>query len=447
MRDHAEIGSSFLFTNAHPNLVESVTLEEKTIHDPVHGSMRLSGIVLDLVDTPEVQRLRGILQLGLANLAFPGANHSRFEHVLGVAYLAKRIGDELRLSGDELNLLLAAAMLHDIGHAPYSHTLEYLMTEYAGKNHVEITGDIVRGKLGVCSGEELERLRELKVPSVPEVLERHGIDSKEVALLMLGRNRKPYLGQLIHSDIDVDQMDYLLRDAHFTGVALGMIDTDRLMRTLVVNRNRLAILSKGIEAVEGLLTARALMYSSVYFHHTVRVAELMLANAVEFAILHGGPITRDNFYLMTDAGLMEHLYSMDGYPKDIVMRLRYRQLFKSAYVEQRRELSRVERKQILKRYGGWGRVRELQNQIADKAGVPRGHVILDVPFADILIFEPRLEKVEVPVLAEKKLEKLSKLSPIASAIKKRQAPRYLLQVATKPGYVSRVRRATKKVLS
>ncbi|GAG92262.1 unnamed protein product, partial [marine sediment metagenome] len=200
-----------------------------------------------------------------------------------------------------------------------------------------------------------------------------------VIILLLGRNRKPYLGQLIHSDIDVDQMDYLLRDAHFTGVALGMIDTDRLMRTLVVNRNRLAILSKGIEAVEGLLTARALMYSSVYFHHTVRVAELMLANAVEFAILHGGPITRDNFYLMTDAGLMEHLYSMDGYPRDIVMRLRYRQLFKSAYVEPRRELSRAERKQILKRYGGWGRVRELQNQIADKAGVPRGHVILDVP--------------------------------------------------------------------
>jgi len=445
VRGHAEIGSGFLFTNAHPNLVESVTLEEKTIHDPVHGSMRLSGLVLDLVDTPEVQRLRGILQLGLANLAFPGANHSRFEHVLGVAYLAKRIGDELRLSGDKLNLLLAAAMLHDIGHAPYSHTLEYLMTEYVGKNHVEITGDIVRGKLVVCSGEELE-IRKLKVPSVPEILERHGIDSKEVALLLLGRNRKPYLGQLIHGDIDVDQMDYLLRDAHFTGVALGMIDTDRLMRTLVVNRNRLAILSKGIEAVEGLLTARALMYSSVYFHHTVRVAELMLANAVEFAILQEGPITRDNFYLMTDAELMERLHSMDGYPRDIVMRLRYRQLFKSAYAEQRRELSRTERRQILKRYSGWGRVRELQNQIADKARVPHGHVILDVPFADILIFEPRLEKVEVPVLAEGKLEKLSKLSPIASAIKKRQAPRYLLQVATKPRYVARVRRAAKKVL-
>ena len=423
-----------------------MTLEEKTIHDPVHGSMRLSGIVLDLVDTPEVQRLRGILQLGLANLAFPGANHSRFEHVLGVAYLAKRIGDELRLSEGELNLLLAAAMLHDIGHPPYSHTLEYLMTEYVGKNHMEITGDIVRGKLSVCSGEELERLRGLKVPSVPEVLERHGINSKEVALLLLGKHRKPYLGQLIHSDIDVDQMDYLLRDAHFTGVALGMIDTDRLMRTLVVNRNRLAVLSKGIEAVEGLLTARALMYSSVYFHHTVRVAELMLANAVEFAILHGGPITRDNFYLMTDAALMEHLYSMDGYPKDIVMRLRYRQLFKSAYVERRRELSQAERRRILKRYSGWSRVREIQNEIADRAGVSRRDVILDVPFADILISEPRLEKVEMSVLAEGKLEKLSKLSPIASAIKKRQAPRYLLQVVTKPGYVGRVRRAAKKVL-
>lgn len=423
-----------------------MTLEEKTIHDPVHGSMRLSGIVLDLVDTPEVQRLRGIRQLGLANLAFPGANHSRFEHSLGVAYLAKRMGEGLKLPKGELNLLLAAAMLHDAGHAPYSHTLEYLMAEYVGKGHMEITGDIVRGKLSVCSGEELKRLRELGVPSVPEVLKHHGVDPKEVAHLLLGKHRKPYLGQLIHSDIDADQMDYLLRDSHFTGVALGMVDTDRLMRTLVIHRNRLAILSKGIEAVEGLLTARALMYTSVYFHHTVRVAELMLANAVEFTISQGGPITKDNFYLMTDAELMERLYSIDGYPKDIVMRLQYRQLFKNAYVEPRRELSRTEKRRILRRYSRWGRVRELQNEIADKAGVPRGYVILDVPIVDIIISEPRLEKVEMPVLTEGKLVKLSKLSPIAVALKKRQAPRYLLRVVTPAKYATRVKRVAPKVL-
>jgi hypothetical protein len=420
--------------------------EEKTIHDPVHGSMRLSGLVLDLVDTPEVQRLRNIRQLGLANLVFPGANHSRFEHTLGVAYLLKRMNEELKLRGHELNLLLAAATLHDVGHAPYSHTLEYLMLEYVGKDHMELTGDILRGKLSICPPDEFKRLRELRVPSVVEVLERREVDPDEVALLLLGKHRKPYLRQLIYSDIDVDQMDYLLRDAHFTGVALGMIDIDRLMRTLVVHRERMAILSKGIEAVEGLLTARALMYTSVYFHHAVRVAELMLANAVDFALSKGGPITIDNFYLMTDAELMERLYSMDGYPKDIVMRLRYRQLFKSAYTERRRGLSRVEKRRILKRYGRWAPVRELQNEIADKAGVSRGYVILDVPIVDIIISEPRLEKVGIPVLTDGKLVKLSELSPLAVALRERQAPRYLLRVVTPAKHVARVRRVVPRVL-
>jgi len=427
-------------------LVESVALEEKTIHDPVHGSMRLSGLVLELIDTPEVQRLRGIRQLGLANLVFPGANHSRFEHALGVAYLLKRMNEELKLRGPELNLLLAAAILHDVGHTPYSHTLEYLTKEYLGKDHMELTGDILQGKLSVCQPGELERLRELRVPSVVEVLERHDIDPKEVAQLLLGKHRKRYLGQLIFSDIDLDQMDYLLRDAHFTGVALGMIDVDRLMGTLCVHRGRLAILSKGIEAVEGLLTARSLMFTSVYFHHTVRAAEMMLVNAVDSAISKVGPITKNNFYSMADAELMEHLYSLDGYPKDIALRLRYRQLFKTAYIEERRDLTHAEKQGYLRRFGRWCHTRGLQDEIADEAGVPHGQVVLDVPVVDIIISEPRLAKVEIPVLAEGKLKKLSELSPIASAIEKRQAPRYLLRVVTEPKHVGRVRRAAKKVL-
>ncbi|MCS7131299.1 MAG: nucleotidyltransferase, partial [Hadesarchaea archaeon] len=236
-------------------------------------------------------------------------------------------------------------------------------------------------------------------------------------------------------------------DAHFTGVALGMIDIDRLMRTLVVHKNRLAIASKGIEAVEGLLTARALMFTSVYFHHTVRIAELMLANAVEFAIEQGRTITEDNFYSLTDAQLMERLSSIQGYPREIIMRLRYRKLFKTAHVEERRELTDAEKKHLLKRYGEWHRIRELQDEIAEKAGIQSGYVILDVPIIDILLSEPRLEKVEVPVLVDGKLVELSKLSPIANALKKRQTPRYLLRVVTPKEYVGKVKRAVAKVLS
>jgi len=419
---------------------------EKVIHDPVHGSLRLGGLVLELIDAPEVQRLRGIRQLGLANLVFPGANHSRFEHVLGVSNLVERLGHELELSEEELNPLLAAAVLHDIGHPAYSHTLEYLMKDYLGKDHMEFAGDILRGEAGTYEEEELREIRKLRVPSVVDVLSKHDISPAEVAGLVLGKHRKPYLGQIIHSDIDADQMDYLLRDAHSTGVALGMIDVDRLMGTLLVHKNRLAIESKGVEAVEGFLTARALMFTSVYFHHAVRIAELMLANAVDFAIEQGGPINEDNFYRLTDAELIERLHSIPGYPREIVIRLRYRRLFKTAHVEERRELTRAEKGRFLKKYGKWRDVLRLQDEIAEKSGLASGRVILDVPIVDVLISEPRLEKVEVPALAEGKLVRMSKLSPIAEALKKRQAPRYLLRVITAAENVAKVKRAASKVL-
>jgi len=419
---------------------------EKVIHDPVHGSLRLGGLVLELIDAPEVQRLRGIRQLGLANLVFPGANHSRFEHVLGVSNLVERLGHELELSEEELNPLLAAAVLHDIGHPAYSHTLEYLMKDYLGKDHMEFAGDILRGEAGIYEEEELREIRKLRVPSVVDVLSKHDISPAEVAGLVLGKHRKPYLGQIIHSDIDADQMDYLLRDAHSTGVALGMIDVDRLMGTLLVHKNRLAIESKGVEAVEGFLTARALMFTSVYFHHAVRIAELMLANAVDFAIEQGGPINEDNFYRLTDAELIERLHLIPGYPREIVIRLRYRRLFKTAHVEERRELTRAEKGRFLKKYGKWRDVLRLQDEIAEKSGLALGRVILDVPIVDVLISEPRLEKVEVPALAEGKLVRMSKLSPIAEALKKRQAPRYLLRVITAAENVAKVKRAASKVL-
>lgn len=419
---------------------------KKVIHDPVHGSLRLGGLVLELIDAPEVQRLRGIRQLGLANLVFPGANHSRFEHVLGVSHLVERLGHELELPEEELNPLLAAAVLHDIGHPAYSHTLEYLMKDYLGKDHMEFAGDILRGEAGTYEEEELREIRKLRVPSVVDVLSKHDISPAEVADLVLGKHRKPYLGQIIHSDIDADQMDYLLRDAHSTGVALGMIDVDRLMGTLLVHKNRLAIESKGVEAVEGFLTARALMFTSVYFHHAVRIAELMLANAVDFAIEQGGPINEDNFYRLTDAELIERLHSIPGYPREIVIRLRYRRLFKTAHVEERRELTRAEKGRFLKKYGKWRDVLRLQDEIAEKAGLALGRVILDVPIVDVLISEPRLEKVEVPALAEGKLVRMSKLSPIAEALKKRQAPRYLLRVITAAENVAKVKRAASKVL-
>ncbi|MFN4133589.1 MAG: HD domain-containing protein [Candidatus Hadarchaeales archaeon] len=416
--------------------------EEKTIHDPVHGSMKMGGIILALTDTAEVQRLRGIKQLGLANIAFPGANHSRFEHALGTAHLAESVGKALGLKASEREMVMVAALLHDIGHAPFSHTLEYLIVDFLKKDHMEITGEIIEGELSVSPEEELEKIG---VPTVNEIMEKRGIPTEEVSQLLLGKHRKKYLGELLHSEVDVDQMDYLLRDSHFTGVALGMVDAHRLTSILRIKEGKLCILSKGVEAVEGLLTARGLMYSSVYFHHTVRAAEMMLANAVDRA-LRDGKLDPDTFFLMNDSQLIMSLERCGGYPAEIVQRLKYRRLFKPALTEPRRELTREKKREYLKKFGRWKRVQEVQEKIASAAGVEAGRVILDVPVVDIIISEPRLEKVEMPVIADGKILSLSKVSPLASALKKRQAPRYFLRVLTEEKYLPEVRRAARKVL-
>ena len=411
---------------------------EKTIHDPIHGSLRLEGPYLDLLETPEVQRLRGIRQLGLAHLVFPGGNHSRFEHSLGVLHLVRKFGESRGLEKEEILLLGAAALLHDVGHPPFSHTLEALMLEHLGKDHVEVGGEVIRGETSLLENE---------VPGVeriPEKLRRWGMHPAEVASLIRGRHKKRYLAELLGSEVDLDQMDFLLRDAHFTGVALGMIDVDRLLSTLVVHRNRLMILGKGIAAVEGMLTARALMYSSVYFHPTVRTAELMLANAVEWSLGEGK--SPWELYAKTDGELLEELRRLGGYGREMVLRLKYRQLFKPAYEERRRKLEGKERRSLLKRFRGWGSLLELQDEIGGEAGIPKGYALLDVPLVDLFLSEPRIGEVEIPVLLEGSRTRLSQLSSIAGALKEGATPRYLLRVLTLPKWRERVRRAALKIL-
>jgi len=417
--------------------------KQKTIHDPVHGSMVLKGIVLDLVDTVEVQRLRGIKQLGLANVAFPGANHSRFEHALGVAYMASKVTKELGLKEYERNLLQAAAVLHDAGHAPYSHTLEHLMLDKLSMDHMELTGEIIKGEVDIG----IARGMKFSAPRASQVLKKWGLPADEVSELLVGKHRQKYLGELLHSEVDVDQIDYLLRDSHYTGVALGMVDADRLIRTLTISKDKLCILGKGIEAVEGVLTARGLMYSSVYYHHTVRTAEVMMTNAVDWALEADREGKLKNIFLMNDAQLIEALWEMGDYAAEMVSKIEYRRLFKNAYIEPRRDLTKSEKKRYLQKFGRWSRVKEVQEEIADRAGVESGKVLLDVPVVDIITSEPRIQKVEMPVLMEGRLHKLTEVSPIAEALKRRQAPRYLVRVLTEPKLIKQVRPAAKKVLS
>jgi HD superfamily phosphohydrolase len=238
------------------------------VHDdiPFHGSSATDRLLLSLVEAREVQRLRRIRQLGLAHLVFPGAEHSRFPHALGVMQVARRMLEALRRRDARLGRhetpLLAAALLHDVGHGPLSHAFEPI----SGSRHERWSSAIV-----LDEGTEVHR-----------ALRRHSRDlPARVNDLFLGQYRPArLLGDLVSSQLDADRCDYLLRDVMATGVKHGIFDLGRILLFLLPGEGRVLVDRRALAAVEGYVIARAHMYEQVYYHKTVRAAESMLRAAV-----------------------------------------------------------------------------------------------------------------------------------------------------------------------
>jgi len=409
----------------------------KIIHDGIHGSMKVTGVILELVKTPEFQRLRHVRQLGLAYLVYPGANHSRFEHSLGTWHIARRLSDEVGLDEDESLLLQVGALLHDIGHGPLSHTFEGIYRHYVReRDHMHLGRDIVMGRINITGDEDGGK--------IPEILESHGIDPREVADLILGRARKPYLGQMLHGGVDVDQLDYLIRDAHYTGVAHGIIDLERLLKVLEIHGNELVVDEKGVEAVEGMMVARSLMYSRVYFHHTVKIAEGMLTRALEFALEEGHLW---DFWRMTDCRVLVELEDLEGLPAELTRRVLYRKLYKAAVLASAEDLSPEEKRELLSAYRNVKRRQELERALAEAVGASEGEVILEFSIADLMLSEPRLKETGIKVLLENgEVQPLSKVTPLANALKRRQTPRWAVLIASPEEYVGKLRESWRKVL-
>jgi len=405
----------------------------KIIHDAVHGSMKLDGLSLELVKTPEFQRLRYIKQLGLAYLVYPGANHTRFEHSLGTWYLARRLSQELDFN-DEGVIFEAAALLHDIGHGPFSHTFEGIYRSYAKEHdHMRLGRDIILGRIDVTG----------MGASIPEVLENYGLKPQEVADLIFGRHKRKYLGEALHGDVDVDQLDYLVRDAHYTGVAHGIIDLDRLLKVMRVHGGELVVEEKGVEAVEGMMVARALMYSSVYFHHTVKIAEGMLTRALEFALDEGNLV---DFWKMTDCRVLVELEDLGGPSSELVKRVQYRRLYKAAILAGPEELSTEEKRELFKAYRDIKRRQELEGKLAEAIGAKEWEVVMEFSTAELMVSEPRLKATGIKVLTREGLLPLSKVTPLANALRRRQTPRWLLLIAVPREHAERAREVWRRVL-
>ena len=381
----------------------------KVIRDPIHGDIKLEGFFLDLLQAPEIQRLYNIKQLGFTHLVFPGAHHTRLEHSLGTYFLAIKAVDSLNLNYDEKNLVTCAAILHDIGHGPFSHTLESILRSSLNVDHVDLTEKLILGESAVFNQYESDIIDSL---CVYKVLKKYNLDHYEIIKIIRGISQnKNYLSQLLNSTIDVDQLDYIIRDAYYTGVAYGMIDIDRFLQTLLIRDNNLIIKKKGIGVVENILMARTLMYSSVYFHKTVRIAELMLSKAIE--LLDANPF---EFFKMTDSELMNYLIQKGEYQREIAIRLKYRKLFKQAFILSKIDFKNQEYDVIKKLEDINYRCRKEQ-EFEELLNIPNGHIIIDVPYTELHLSEPRIDQTDIGVLVNNKIKNLDDYTPIAKAIR------------------------------
>jgi HD superfamily phosphohydrolase len=400
---------------------------QKIVRDPIHGDIKITGCLIDLLQTPEVQRLHNVKQLGFAHLVFPGAHHTRFEHSLGSSMIASQIADILSLKETEKKLLTCAAQLHDIGHGPFSHTLESILLERFGVDHIDLTERLILGSYDILNEKEQQFI---SAPRVHEILEKHNVSKKEIVNIIRGKlKKKSFLSQLLNSTIDVDQLDYLMRDAYYTGVAYGMIDLQRLLRTIMIHRGNLTIMRKGVNVVENILMARALMYSSVYYHKTVRIPELMLSKAIE-EIPDAEPF---EFFRMTDAEIMVSLKTMGLFQQEIITRLKYRDLFKQAYAVSLHDLDKDGIKTV-KRLEDVLRRREKERELEDVFHIPKGHIIIDIPRPELLRAEPRINSTDIRVIDRNEIRSLDDFTPIAQAIRSRIAPDWVLMLITDEKY-------------
>ncbi|WP_053405607.1 HD domain-containing protein [Persicobacter sp. CCB-QB2] len=238
--------------------------KKKIINDPVYGFINIKDeLIFDLIEHPYIQRLRRIRQLGLTDMVYPGAMHTRFHHAIGAMHLMTRALEQLRdrgveISDSEILAAKAAILLHDLGHGPFSHALEFTLLKNV--NHEDVSLFLM------------------------EKINKSWNGSLDLAIKMYKKEyERPFFGQLISSQLDMDRLDYLQRDSFFTGVHEGTIGAQRIIKMLAVDQDQLVVEEKGIYSIENFLNARRLMYWQVYLHKTALAAEQMLIKLIQRA--------------------------------------------------------------------------------------------------------------------------------------------------------------------
>lgn len=387
------------------------------LKDPLYGFIGIDEPFKSLIETEQFQRLRDIKQLGLSYLIYPSANHNRFEHSIGAFYLAQKIIE--RISAKKAaqagkitysQEFMAAALLHDIGHYPFSHAIEKSIGLANGASHEQQTINIIRrGRIA-------------------EIIKKSKLNINIICDFINGKGK---FGKLIAGQIDVDRLDYLKRDSYYTGVAYGVVETDVIIKNMTIKNKSYVIDEKYLPAFESILISRYLMYSMVYMHHRTLIADNMLRAAFREAI-SAREILPEEIANFDDIDFIAKLRSSETMAKELIKQVMARNLYQEAIIFKKEDLPNFEKIKKIKD------ISEAEKIIAEKLKIKKYEILIN-----ILNF-PKIRESEIFITPSG--QSLENASPIVKALNSAEWNHWFIGVYCPKKYLKKVKKARKMIV-
>jgi len=360
------------------------------ITDPIHRYIRFTEVEKKIIDTKIFQRLRRIRQLAGAHLVYPSAQHSRFEHSLGTMHLAGLAGETMfsknYINEEDIQKLRLAALLHDIGHGPFSHLFEEVLANKTQLSHEEM------GKMIITKTE------------ISDIVKKFGYSTRDICNLSFGNYKTKFFNELLSGGLSVDIMDYLPRDSYFTGTEYGKLDYYRLISSMEISsKGHLSLNKSSIYSLESMLISRYEMFKAVYFHKTVRSAEVMLLNSMIFADndLNLSTANLDEFLLFTDETLIDKICFL-GDKNQLASKLahdyRNRKLLKCVYEKffyNRKRFDKITYKR---------RIKKIKSKVLQNTTISESDIYIDLSIAPSMPLTPKKDELNFIILIDKEQE-------------------------------------------
>jgi hypothetical protein len=355
------------------------------IVDPIHDFIRIYETEIKVIDTSVFQRLRRIRQLAGAHLVYPSAQHSRFEHSLGVMHIAGQAAEVLKdkgfLNSDDISNLRLGGLLHDVGHGPFSHLFEEVLQKKKKTTHEEI------GKKLILQTE------------IGDFLSQSGFDKKFLTQLAFGNSKYQFMNEIISGGLSADMMDYLPRDGYFTGAEHAKIDFKRIVQSLGVYEKKLSLDRSALYSFESMMISRYQMFKAVYFHKTVRSAEVMLLESMSLADdeLEFTSYDLDKYIQLTDEFVISKLISLQPKSSDL------KRASKLAKDYQNRRLLKCVFEKILTRKERFDtKSYEIKKEISKKSNVDESEIFIDMSTTPTIPLTPSKKESQSIILTSKK---------------------------------------------